>query len=52
MRKGNTNSTAESRVGWDHLEEWVRGQVQGLIQDLLEEEITEFLGREKSARRA
>ena len=52
MRKGNTNSTAESRVGWDHLEEWVRGQVQGLIQDLLEEEITEFLGRVKSARRS
>ena len=52
MRKGNTNSTAESRVEWDHLEEWVRGQVQGLIQDLLEEEITEFLGRVKSARRS
>lgn len=52
MRKGNTNSTAESRVEWGHLEEWVRGQVQGLIQDLLEEEITEFLGRVKSARRS
>ena len=52
MRKGNTNSTAESRVEWDHLEEWVRGQVQGLIQDLLEEEITEFFGRVKSARRS
>ncbi len=52
MRKGNTDSTAESRVEWDHLEEWVRGQVQGLIQDLLEEEITEFLGRVKSARRS
>ena len=52
MRKENSNSTAESRVEWDHLEEWVRGQVQGLIQDLLEEEITEFLGRVKSARRS
>ncbi len=52
MRKENINSPAESRVGWDHLEEWVRGQIQGLIQDLLEEEITEFLGRVRSARRS
>ena len=52
MRKENTNSTAESTVEWDHLEEWVRGQVQGLIQELLEEEITEFFGRAKSARRS
>ena len=52
MRKENTNSTSESRVEWDHLEEWVRGQVQGLIQELLEEEITEFLGRVRSARRS
>ena len=29
----------------------MRGQVQGLIQELLEEEITEFLGRVRSARR-
>ena len=52
MRKENTNSTSESRVEWDHLEEWVRGQVQGLVQDLLEEEITQFLGRVRSARRS
>ncbi len=52
MRKENINSPAESRVEWEHLEEWVRRQVQGLIQELLEEEITEFLGRVRSARRS
>ena len=30
----------------------MRGQVQRLIQELLEEEMTEFLGRAKSARRS
>ena len=43
MRKETTNSVVESRVEWEHLEEWVRGQVQELVQELLEEEITEFL---------
>jgi transposase-like protein len=33
------------------LEQWVRQQVQQLIQGILEEEVTEFLGRAKSARR-
>ena len=37
---------------WEQLEDWVRGQVQRLIQELLEEEMTEFLGRAKSARRS
>ena len=30
----------------------MRGHVQRLIQELLEEEVTEFLGRAKSARRS
>lgn len=34
------------------MEDWVRGQVQELIQDVLEQEVTEFLGRVKSARRS
>ena len=33
------------------MEEWVRSKVQELIQALLEEEITELLGRQKSERR-
>ena len=34
------------------MEDWVRSQVQRLIQELLEEEVTEFLGRAKSALRS
>jgi putative transposase len=36
---------------WERLEEFVREQVQRFIQALLEEEVTELLGRTKSARR-
>ena len=49
MNKESTNISSESRTDWEHLADWVRGQVQGLIQELLEEEVTEFLGRVKSA---
>src|SRR3972149_1372382 len=51
MGKLSTESQGTSRVAWDHLEGWVRGKVQELIQTLLEEEVTELLGRNKSARR-
>ncbi|MFQ5745493.1 MAG: IS256 family transposase [Acidobacteriota bacterium] len=37
---------------WSALEEYARGRIQGWIQDLLEEEITELLGRKKSERRS
>ena len=49
------SSREEKRTGgpqWTALEEYARGKIQGWIQDLLEEEITELLGREKSERRA
>ena len=36
---------------WEHLEGFVRDHVQRFIQALLEEEMTELLGRAKSARR-
>src|SRR5262249_37069009 len=36
---------------WERLEDFVRGHVQRFIQTLLEEEVTELLGRRKSARR-
>jgi len=39
-----------SRPEWMALEAWVRGKVQGLIQDLLEAEVTDLLGRAKSER--
>ena len=43
MRKESTES-AESRPEWEQLEDWVRSQVQRLNQELLEEEVTAFLG--------
>jgi putative transposase len=43
--------TSNPRV-WDTLEEMVRGRAQEFIQQILEEEVTELLGREKSERRA
>ena len=52
MSKEITGSGSASRPEWEQLEVWVRGQVQRLIQELLEEEVTEFLGRAKSARRS
>jgi putative transposase len=36
---------------WERLEEFARQQVQRFIQALLEEEVTELLGRTKSARK-
>jgi len=51
MRKQTTTGNQTSRIVWDNLEEWVRRKVQEFIQSLLEEEIAELLGRQKSERR-
>ena len=51
MRNQTTNGSQTSRIFWDNLEEWVRKKVQEFIQSLLEEEIWELLGRQKSERR-
>jgi putative transposase len=51
MGKQTTSGTEPSRIVWDNLEEWVRSKVQEFIQSLLEEEITELLGRQRSERR-
>ena len=50
--KKMTDTTAASRPAWDMLKTFARTQVQGFIQHLLEDEVTELLGRAKSARRA
>ena len=42
MGKRSTGSRSESRPEWEQLEDWVRGHVQRMIQELLEEEVTEF----------
>jgi len=51
MKKATTDGREAARVCWESLEEWTRQRVQGYIQDLLEEEVTELLGRAKSQRR-
>jgi transposase-like protein len=51
MGKQTTKEGQPSIIVWDNLEEWVRRKVQEFIQSLLEEEITELLGRQKSGRR-
>ena len=52
MGKESIETGPASRPEFEHLEDWLRGQMQGLIQDLLEEEVTEFLGRARSVRRS
>jgi putative transposase len=47
----NTRKQEASRVCWEKLEAWVRSQVQEWIQALLEEEVTELLGRSWYERR-
>src|SRR3990172_2787413 len=51
MKKSNTGRTESARVCWAGLEGWVRERVQGYVQDMLQEEVTELLGRGKSRRR-
>jgi transposase-like protein len=52
MSKSNKCKGEKSRVLYESLEEWARGKIQEFLQELLEEEITEFLGRRKSERRS
>ena len=49
--KGKHKGEGESKdVLYGCLEAYARQEIQGWLQDLLEQEVTEFLGREKSAR--
>ena len=50
--KESTESRGESRVCWETLDQWARLRIQSAIQDLLEAEVTELLGRVKSERKA
>lgn len=52
MSKKITAGSPESRPAWDALETHIRAHVQAWLQRLLEEEVTEFVGRAKSERRA
>ena len=51
MGKQTTEKPESSSKVWDYLEELVRIKVREFIQVLLEEEVTELLGRGKSERR-
>ena len=46
-----TTSEPKTSSTWERLEDFVREHVQRFIQALLEEEVTELLGRTKTARR-
>lgn len=50
MKKKTTEPASESRATWDNLERALRDRVQAWLQDLLEEEVTELLGRRRSER--
>ncbi len=52
MREQTTEGTPESRPEWATLEVFAREKIQTWLQRLLEEEVTELLGREKSVRHA
>ena len=52
MAQQTTPQGSASSHMWERLEAFAREQVQRFIQALLEEEITELLGRPKSVRRA
>jgi transposase-like protein len=51
MREHTVNDSSPSTLVWAGLEELFRQQVQSVLQELLEEEVPEFLGRVKSERR-
>jgi putative transposase len=52
MRERTSYGAVESReVHYATLEQWARGKIQAQLQQLLEEEVTTFLGRTKHERR-
>jgi transposase-like protein len=50
MEERNTGTASGSRPEWRALDVWARGQIQDLLQNLLEAEVTDLLGRVKSER--
>ena len=50
MGKQTINGSQTSNTTWENLEEVLRDKVRQFIQDILEEEVTELLGRQKSER--
>jgi hypothetical protein len=50
MKEKSTSSESASRVCYETMEAHARGRIQSWLQDLLEAEVTQFLGRGKSQR--
>lgn len=51
MVQKNTETASKSTLNWDNLEAALRARIQGWVQDMLNEEVTELLGRRKSERK-
>lgn len=52
MQQKTKDGSSASRVTWETLESFARGSIQSFVQRLLEEEVTDLLGRRRSARKA
>jgi len=51
MQEKSTEEPFGSRTIWEQLEAMARQRIQEFVQSLLEEEVTELVGRAKSERR-
>ena len=51
MKKHTTDSPSLSIPSWEVLEGWIRDEIEGRIQSVIEEEVTQFLGRDWYERR-
>jgi transposase-like protein len=51
IRNQNNPTDESSKVVFQELDSWLRVKIQGFIQQMLEEEVTDLLGRSKSQRR-
>ena len=51
MDQQTTEPTVASSPTWERLEMWLRSTMREWMQDLLDAEVDELLGRRKSARR-
>ena len=52
MRESTLESVAPAMPTFATLENWARSSIQDLLQRVLEEEVTEFLGRTRYQRRS
>lgn len=51
MKEEHIGKVESKEIFYDELEEFAREKIRGHLQELLEEEVTEWLGREKSERK-